>query len=216
MSKSFFKFGFAAATLLALTVLAQATVINFDDIAVPAGSDAALASPYAGLDWSGVVVENHYVPSSGPAAAGLLTGIVSQTNAAAGLDISFTAVTGTFTFNSGYFTKVFGGDRFGNPISDTESITVSDNFGDSKTFTINWSGPTFETFNWTGVTTISIGVVGPVLGPRAYVFDDLSVSGISTSSGAPEPSTWAMLLIGFAALGFAGYRASRKSVATAK
>ena len=30
---------------------------------------------------------------------------------------------------------------------------------------------------------------------------------------APEPSTWAMMLLGFAGLGFAGYRASRKSVA---
>jgi hypothetical protein len=37
-----------------------------------------------------------------------------------------------------------------------------------------------------------------------------------SSSGArviPEPSTWVMMLAGFAGLGFAGYRASRKSVA---
>jgi hypothetical protein len=32
-------------------------------------------------------------------------------------------------------------------------------------------------------------------------------------SGAPEASTWAMMALGFAALGFAGYRASRKSAA---
>ena len=31
----------------------------------------------------------------------------------------------------------------------------------------------------------------------------------------PEPSTWAMLLIGFAGLGYAGYRAWRKSAALA-
>ena len=31
----------------------------------------------------------------------------------------------------------------------------------------------------------------------------------------PEPSTWAMMLLGFAGLGYAGYRASRKSVAVA-
>jgi hypothetical protein len=29
----------------------------------------------------------------------------------------------------------------------------------------------------------------------------------------PEPSTWAMMLVGFAGLGFAGYRASRRAVA---
>ncbi len=35
------------------------------------------------------------------------------------------------------------------------------------------------------------------------------------AGGAPEASTWAMLLMGFAGLGFAGYRASRKSAAAA-
>jgi hypothetical protein len=32
-----------------------------------------------------------------------------------------------------------------------------------------------------------------------------------TLSAAPEASTWAMMLIGFGGLGFAGYRASRMS-----
>jgi hypothetical protein len=34
-------------------------------------------------------------------------------------------------------------------------------------------------------------------------------------TAVPEPSTWAMLLLGFAALGFAGYRTSRKAAAVA-
>ena len=35
-------------------------------------------------------------------------------------------------------------------------------------------------------------------------------------SAVPEPSTWAMMLLGFAGLGYAGYRASRReSAATA-
>lgn len=36
-----------------------------------------------------------------------------------------------------------------------------------------------------------------------------------TSAPIPEPSTWAMLLIGFAGLGFAGRRSSRRTAAAA-
>ena len=34
--------------------------------------------------------------------------------------------------------------------------------------------------------------------------------GEASSLAAPEPSTWAMMLVGFAALAFAGYRFSRR------
>jgi len=48
---------------------------------------------------------------------------------------------------------------------------------------------------------------------RVYSFDDegpaLSYAGAEPSASAfPEPATWAMMLLGFAGLGFAGYRAS--------
>jgi PEP-CTERM motif-containing protein len=33
-----------------------------------------------------------------------------------------------------------------------------------------------------------------------------------TIASVPEPSTWAMMLIGFAGIGFAGYRRSRRRV----
>jgi hypothetical protein len=40
------------------------------------------------------------------------------------------------------------------------------------------------------------------------------VTDFSTGAGVvPEASTWAMMLIGFAGLGFAGYRGSRQSAA---
>jgi hypothetical protein len=35
----------------------------------------------------------------------------------------------------------------------------------------------------------------------------------STGSAVPESSTWAMMLLGLAGLGFAGYRASQKRAA---
>jgi hypothetical protein len=37
--------------------------------------------------------------------------------------------------------------------------------------------------------------------------------GAATYTLIPEPSTWAMMLLGFAGLGYAGYRASRKGAA---
>ena len=47
-------------------------------------------------------------------------------------------------------------------------------------------------------------------------FSLTGVSVLSLNSAIPEPSTWAMMLLGFAGLGFAGYRASRrKGVAAA-
>ena len=36
---------------------------------------------------------------------------------------------------------------------------------------------------------------------------------VGAPTPAPEPSTWAMMLLGFAGLGFAGYRASRRTAA---
>ena len=43
---------------------------------------------------------------------------------------------------------------------------------------------------------------------------DFAVQG-TVSQAVPEPSTWTMLLISFAALGFMGHRASRKAAAAA-
>jgi hypothetical protein len=46
----------------------------------------------------------------------------------------------------------------------------------------------------------------------AFLSLSLETSGVViTPPGTPEPSTWAMLLVGFAGLGFAGYRQSRKA-----
>ena len=37
----------------------------------------------------------------------------------------------------------------------------------------------------------------------------LEVAGVSVSSAVPEPSTWAMMLLGFAGLGYAAYRKTK-------
>ena len=58
-----------------------------------------------------------------------------------------------------------------------------------------------------GIATgsVTLGLVLP---------DGLSVAGEEPiASAVPEPSTWAMLLIGFAGIGFAAYRKRRVSAA---
>jgi hypothetical protein len=41
--------------------------------------------------------------------------------------------------------------------------------------------------------------------------NDMGLDSVSVTSGIPEPSAWAMLVIGFAALGYAGYRKGMKA-----
>ena len=49
-------------------------------------------------------------------------------------------------------------------------------------------------------------------GPQSLTLDSINVA---VSGAVPEPSTWAMMLLGFAGLGFAGYRKTKKSPAFA-
>jgi PEP-CTERM motif len=44
-------------------------------------------------------------------------------------------------------------------------------------------------------------------------FSNITVSGSLVSGAVPEPSTWAMMLLGFAGLGFVAYRRTKKSAA---
>jgi hypothetical protein len=78
--------------------------------------------------------------------------------------------------------------------------------GDTFTLTGN-SGTTPQTFNfdWTGVAYVSISPNGQ----GGVYFNNIDVNeGLAT--GAPEPSTWAMMLAGFGLLGFAAMRKGKR------
>ena len=68
------------------------------------------------------------------------------------------------------------------------------------------------------VDVYSNGGSGPGLYGAVVLVDGVadykSAGGLSLTA-APEPSTWAMMMLGFAGLGFAGYRKARKTAAGA-
>jgi hypothetical protein len=70
----------------------------------------------------------------------------------------------------------------------------------SKDFSLEslFAGDTFTT-NMRGFNIAGFGAHGAV--------------DLVTTSGVPEPSTWAMLIVGFAGLGYAGWRRGRARVA---
>jgi PEP-CTERM motif len=71
-----------------------------------------------------------------------------------------------------------------------------------------------ENFSFTGITyTINVtGVADSFNNPIAANFDFASIDinassvGVNLASGVPEPSTWAMMILGFGGVGFMAYR----------
>ncbi len=84
---------------------------------------------------------------------------------------------------------------------------------DSTTFTVNSTGPTLETLNWdvNSVTFHSFGGTDAGYGANGtqFVLDNLTIMPITrpstdfnSFSAVPESSTWALMLVGFAGLGY--------------
>jgi hypothetical protein len=93
---------------------------------------------------------------------------------------------------------------------------LSDNAGHSEFFSLATTGGSIQTegFAATG-TVVDITFLGPSSDGASFDFAIDNVTFNQPLGGIPEASTWAMMAFGFAALGFAGYRTSRKGVAFA-
>jgi PEP-CTERM motif len=81
---------------------------------------------------------------------------------------------------------------------------------DVNTTTASWGAyPLFAVWSNAPGDGYSAAFTGKLDGVEYY-----NIEGGATVSGAvPEPSTWAMLLLGFAGLGYAGYRQAKTSAA---
>ena len=84
---------------------------------------------------------------------------------------------------------------------------VSTTVGDTYELSFNLNGGS-------GTVYSALSTNGNITGTGGNGIDVLAYAqaGLPPIVGAPEPSTWAMMMLGFAGIGFAGYRA-RRSVA---
>jgi hypothetical protein len=206
----------SVATALALLGPASARVITFDNLT---GEDL-IPEGYGGLHWSKefFYIDGETYPVSG---TGYTNGVVSPPNVAfngSGVNVSFSRKT-PFELDSFDITSAWRNGMSVTVTGKLDGVTV-----DSTTFKVNISGPTLETFDW-DVNDVSFHAFGgkSPFGPhhgKIFVLDNLTIgaaSGLTAGpavGAVPELSTWAMMLVGFAGLGYAGYRRT-KTVRTA-
>ena len=196
---------------------ASATRITFDDL-----PDTSLYNPipnsYDGLDWSARFMyldgADYLYPS------GYQNGVVSAPNVAfngGGRPVDFSSAT-PFELDSFYLTAAWRRGLKVTVIGELNGVVV-----DSTTLTVTLSRPTRETFNWDVNEVIfqSVGGIKDGFKGRQFVLDNVRISPVPELStrfnafdAVPESSTWTLMLLGFATLGFAGYRRAKDGHAT--
>ncbi len=196
------------ATLLGLVVagapearaayVVDLTQVGSNVVANGSGSFNFLDLTFTGFD---TPLSVGITPSSGYLAFGNLDGLGGS-----GYGDNYVPVSGPASFGSGLFAA-----------ADSTSGYVAGINGGAGIVIIPggyFSGdPISGTATWDNMTLASLGV-----NPGTYVWTWGSANPDSFTlnvSGIPELSTWAMMLLGFAGLGSAGYRTSRKAVSVA-
>jgi PEP-CTERM motif-containing protein len=184
----------AAALLLLNSPSLFAGTITFDDLA-DNGVGTLIANGYAGLNWNNFAALNTL---SFGTPSGYQNGTVSAPNVAfnvAALPAAFSSG-GNFTLNSGYFTGAW---------NDGLTITVmgleNGLLVDVTNFVVNTSGPTLETFNWSGINEVDFSSAGGTNhgynnSGTQFALDNLVINAPTTT---PEPGTLGMTGLGILA-----------------
>ena len=196
--------------LLALTTPASAGVVNGNfetgdftgwsvtpangNVLVLKGSDYI---PCCGANGSQASLDNHFA-SFGAGNVGIAGVILSQSFA--------TNVGQTYSFSFNYGALGGGSQQLQFEIISGGTKTLLTAFANNNLDT------TFQTYTGTfkagASTTISFGDLGGISDTQAnnvdFILDNVSVTAV------PEPSTWAMMILGFAGVGFMAYRRKSK------
>ena len=199
----------AAAPAAQAIVLSPGTSGSPDLLGLGAGStlvaDTGMLS-FSNIAFSGMIDEWVYKDTANTFGSGDLTWIIQVANSSTSTDAIGRVTAGNF---AGFMTDV--GDNGGVNAPDLVDR-------DTPGHTIG--------FSWAETGGLLVGDTSDLLfidtNATRFVPGTLAVIDSETSdltgfqpSAVPEPATWAMMLIGFAGLGVAGYRGSRKSAAFA-
>jgi hypothetical protein len=131
---------------------------------------------------------------------------------------------GDLAFAGGNLFESATGDNGADQLVDASTGTVVGQFhttttaGFSNVFGLADDGTSMFAVAGTEIYSVDLsnGLLTPVLDYSGHGLGDANGTAfLAENNTVPEPSTWAMMMLGFAGLGFFGYRASRKNAAVA-
>ncbi len=182
-------------------VPASAEVITFEDLAV---SGDVIANGYNGLDWTNMFAVD---PALDVPVSGFANGIASGRMVAYngyGEPVTIAGAAG-FVLNSGWFTAGW---------NDGLTITAKGYDGatlvHTRQFAVDTTARTLVEFDWRGITSVTFSAEGGVdrfydMSGTNFALDDLMIG-----QAVPEPTTWAMMLLGVGLVGGAMRRRTTK------
>ena len=192
MNKILAAFGGAMLATLG-AVSAQAAVIDF----------GAIATPGTTLSYTGTRLDLATAFSFGTAAL-VINNIGSGDDSGLALGDTVTLTPTSFTFDPTFS----GFDKTWGAFTETLDTVTSINRGTRNAITIDFSGyidgPGFD--HTLAFMTLTANQVG---GPTRSI--TASFTNFAELIAIPEPSTWAMLALGFVCLGFVGYHSRSRS-----